>query len=54
MDGICIIYHDCIDPSPSFVSTCLFIQEFVAGTDLFIGKLGCMASGDPSFHSGLE
>ncbi len=43
VDGICIIYHDCIDPLPSckiscaFVSTYFFIQEFVAGTDLFIG-----------------
>ncbi len=29
-------------------------KNLFAGTDLFIGQLGCMTSGDPSFLSGLQ
>jgi len=59
LDGICIIYIDCIDPLPSFeiscvfVSTCLFTKQFVCRTGFVCCIVGMhMISGDPSFLSG--
>jgi hypothetical protein len=38
---------------PLFALVCLSNSLF-AGTDMFIGWLGCMTSGDPSFFAGLQ